>query len=325
VTISTGLTDSASVTGPTPNTTPIAALAETDLVIGNARRSTVLLGSANGKYPSANSLMVTGTEGALLVDPSIDVAGRGGAPASIDRLLISHAHEDHLAGVSIFPTASIHAHHHDAEALRSIDAFMDVYGMPPAVRAVWQEQVQSSFHYTERKDAQGFTDGDTFDLGGITVTVVHLPGHTRGHCGFLVEPDGVFFVADVDLSSFGPYYGDHWSDLEDFERSMDRCAEVEASWFVTSHHKGVIEGRTNFVSALTDFRSVITAREQRLLGFLAEPHTLEDMVEFRIIYRPGTQILWADHVERVSIDMHLRRLVRTGAVVEAEPGYWRAA
>jgi hydroxyacylglutathione hydrolase len=303
--------------------TPVVALSDSDLVIGTNRRSTVLLGSSNGKYPSANSLMVMGSEAALLIDPSINVAGRGGAPGAIDHMLISHAHEDHMAGVATFPTASIHAHHDDADALRNLGSFMDVYGMPEPVRTVWQEQVQTSFHYTERHDAKGFTDGDTFDLGGIAVTVVHLPGHTRGHCGFLVEPDGVFFVADVDLSSFGPYYGDHWSDLEDFERSMDRCSEVDARWYVTSHHKGVVDGRAPFLKALRDFRSVITAREQRLLDFLAEPRSLAEMIAYRIIYRPGAQVMWADHVENVSIGMHLRRLVRTGAVVETEPGRWR--
>ena len=46
------------------------------------------------------------------------------------------------------------------------------------------------------------------------------PGHTRGHSAFHVESDDVFFLADIDLSSFGPYYGDAWSDLEDFERSL---------------------------------------------------------------------------------------------------------
>ncbi len=108
--------------------------------------------------------------------------------------------------------------------MRSIDAFLDVYGMPEPVRSTWRQQVLDQFHYTERADATPFSHGDRYDLGGVTVTVVHLPGHTRGHSGFLVEPDGVLYVADIDLSSFGPYYGDHWSDLEDFERSMDRCA-----------------------------------------------------------------------------------------------------
>jgi hydroxyacylglutathione hydrolase len=284
------------------------------------------MGAQLGKYPTSNSMQVTGTLGAILADPSIDVHERGGAPADIDRVLISHAHEDHLAGVGRFTHAHICAHHHDVAALHSLDGLLDVYGMPEPMRSVWSTQLVNDFHYTARPDATSFTDGDTFDLGGRSVSVVHLPGHTRGHCGFLVEPDGVFFVADIDMSSFGPYYGDHWSDLEDFELAMDHAAQISARWYVTSHHKGIIEGHDQFVDALRDFRSVIHKREQRLLQFLQEPHTLAEIVEHRIIYRPGTTgVLWIDHVEGTSSSMHLRRLSRTGEVVELELGRFRAA
>uniref|UniRef100_UPI0005277505 MBL fold metallo-hydrolase n=1 Tax=Streptomyces bikiniensis TaxID=1896 RepID=UPI0005277505 len=85
-----------------------------------------------------------------------------------------------------------------------------------------------------------------FDLGGRTVTVVHLPGHTPGHSGYLVEPDGFLYVADIDLTSFGPYYGDPGSSLPDFEASMRRCREIGARWYGTGHQKGVIEGAAAF-------------------------------------------------------------------------------
>jgi hydroxyacylglutathione hydrolase len=273
-------------------------------------------------------MLVVGSDGVLLTDPSIDIHARGGVPGhgTVDRVLISHAHEDHVAGVGCFPDSPIHMHTHDLPALHNIESFLDVYGMPEPARSVWKQQLYTDFHYTARPDATDFTDGQVFDLGGRTVTVIHLPGHTRGHCGFLVEPDGVFFVADIDLSTFGPYYGDHWSDLEDFERAMDRCTEVDANWFVTSHHKGVVEGRDNFLSALSSFRSVIASREERLLSFLAEPRTMQELIAYRIIYRPDTTgLLWIDHVEANSIQMHLRRLERTGAVTRLGNEQYRAA
>jgi glyoxylase-like metal-dependent hydrolase (beta-lactamase superfamily II) len=285
---------------------------------------TVLIGTMHGKYPTSNSMQVVGTDSTILMDPSLDVHARGGAPANIDRLLISHAHEDHLAGIDQFDDATICAHTHDTAALHSIENLLDVYGMPEPVRSIWKEELIRDFHYTPRPDATSFEDGSVFDLGGRTVTVIHLPGHTKGHCGFLVEPDGVFFVADIELSSFGPYYGDHWSDLEDFERAMDKAAEVDAKWFVTSHHKGIIDGRDAFLSALSMFRGVITKREQRLLEFLNEPRTMAEIVEYRIIYRPGTTgVLWIDHVEETSANLHLQRLLRTGEVTQLESGAFK--
>jgi glyoxylase-like metal-dependent hydrolase (beta-lactamase superfamily II) len=302
---------------------PVTTFLDTDRHLG---RCAVLIGAGGGKYPSGNSVLVSGSEGVALIDPSTAVSERGGVPGAVDRILVSHAHEDHMAGVHLFPDARVHAHHEDLLGLHSIDGFMQVYGMPPAIEHEWREAVRRDFNYTERPDATGLADGDVVDLGGgLTVTVVHLAGHTRGHCGFLVEPEGLFFVGDVDLTGFGPYYGDHWSDLEDFERSIERCREVDARWYVTFHQKGVVEGREQFLTMLDAFAAVIDDRERRLLEFLAEPRTMDEIVAHRFIYRPGVEVLWADHVERRSMQLHLDRLLPTGAVVEVERGRYRAA
>ena len=301
----------------------ITSILDTDLRLG---RSLALMGAANGKYPSGNSLLIEGSSETILIDPSLTVAERGGAPARVDRMLVSHGHEDHLAGVSTFPEAHLHAHHDDLRALHSLDGLLEIYGMPTDIAEKFGVQILEEFHYQPRVDATGFADGHRFDLGeGLRVEVVHLPGHTRGHCGFLIEPDGVFFVADLDLTGFGPYYGDHWSDLEDFERAITRARDIEARWYVTFHHKGVVEGRAHFVEQLDTFASVIGQRETRLLEFLVEPRSMEDIVKHRFIYRPGVEILFGDHVERTSMGMHLTRLIRDGGVVEIEPGLYRSA
>ena len=301
---------------------PGSPFVETDLRIG---RAVALTGEDAGKYPYGNSMLVTGTLERVLIDPSLSIHRRGGAPVEVDRVLVSHAHEDHIAGIAMLPDARVHAHTEDLLGLHSLAGFLQVYGMPPDIEAKWAPEVLDQFHYTARPDATSFTGGEVFDLGGCRVEVVHLPGHTRGHCGFLVEPDGVFFVADVDLSGFGPYYGDHWSDLEDFERAIRRCREIDARHYATFHHKGVVSDRREFLAALDAFSAVIGQREKRLLGYLAEPRSVEEMIGYRIIYRPGVELMFADHVEATSIGMHLRRFLRTGAVREVEPGRYRAA
>jgi hydroxyacylglutathione hydrolase len=305
----------------------VTSLLDTDRRIGHSGRNVIaLIGNNEGRYPYGTSLLVSGTDETLLIDPSLAVSERGGAPAPrVDRMLVSHAHEDHLAGCHVFPDASLHSHHDDLPAFHSLRGLLDIYGMSPAAEEVWGPQLVKDFHYTPREDAAGFADGTSFDLGGgVRVEVVHLPGHTRGHSAFLVEPEGVLFVADVDLSAFGPYYGDHWSDLEDFERSLARVREIEAQWYVTFHHKGIIEGHDEFRRQVDAFTAVIGAREARLLEFLRDPRTMDEIVAHRFIYRPGVEIVWVDNVERRSMSMHLSRLMRDGAVAEDEPGRYRA-
>ena len=293
---------------------PTAAFLDSDRRLG---RATALIGEEGGKYPFGNSLLVSGPDGTVLIDPSLSLVPRGGVPAErVDRILVSHAHEDHMAGVHLYPHAAVHAHHRDLLGLHSLAGFMEVYGMPPEIEDVWRPQMVRDFHYVERPDATGFDDGDRYDLGGgVTVEVVHLAGHTRGHSGFLVEREGVFFCADIDLTGFGPYYGDHWSDLDEFETAIERCRTIDARHYVTFHQKGVVDGRAEFVRMLDAFASVIGRREDAMLAFLAEPRSIADMVAHRFVYRPQVELTFADHVERRTAEQHVARFVRRGQVV----------
>ena len=76
---------------------------------------------------------------------------------------------------------------------------------------------------------------------------------------------------------------------------------------------------------LDRFTAVIADRERRLLAYLAEPHTLDEIVQHRFVYRPQDQVVFADGVERRSMSLHLARLVRDGGVRELEPGLYHSA
>jgi len=153
------------------------------------------------------------------------------------------------------------------------------------------------------------------------VEAVHLPGHTRGHSGFRIGE--VFFLSDIDLTGFGPYYGDAWSDLDDFEASLQRVREEVAEWYVTFHHKGVIEGREQFVELVDAFTAVIDRRHVAMLEFLGEPHSIDDMVEHRFIYRPHVESAFVRSVERRSADLHVQRMLRRGEAVEVDSERFR--
>jgi glyoxylase-like metal-dependent hydrolase (beta-lactamase superfamily II) len=284
----------------------------------------VLPGDNGGRYPYGTSLLVEGTSARVLIDPSLTIAeGQEFVdPDRVDHVLISHCHEDHLAGLYRFPRSTVHVHSADRVGLESLDGLMHIYGMPPAIEAEWRKEVLERFHYVPRRDAVAYEEGARFDLGGTTIHVVHLPGHTRGHSGFLIEPDGVMFLADIDLTGFGPYYGDAWSSIDEFERSIARCREIGARSYVTFHHKGIVPSRAALLPLLDDYQAVIYRREQEMLEFLREPRTLDEMVAHRFIYRPHVTLLFAEAVERRSAILHLERLIARGLVTALGPEHF---
>jgi glyoxylase-like metal-dependent hydrolase (beta-lactamase superfamily II) len=278
----------------------------------------VLVGADEGKYPSGNSVLVEGRGETVIIDPSVTVVEKGGAPLAVDAVINSHGHEDHIAGNGLFADARVHIHDADLAAARTTEGLMAVYGYEGEFGERFLQTVIDEFHFQPRPDAQGFSDGHVFDLGGVSVEAVHLPGHTRGHSGFRV--DNVFFLSDIDLTGFGPYYGDVWSDLDDFEESLAKVRHEQGDYYVTFHHKGIIEGREQFLEMLDAFAAVIPRRHGEMLDFLIEPRSIAEMAAHRFIYRPDVELPIADAVERRSADLHVARMLRRGEATEVEPG-----
>ena len=282
---------------------------------------TLLASPEGGRYPAGNSLLISGSESTVLVDPSLEVHRRGGAGADVDVIAVTHAHEDHVAGLHLFPDVPVLVHPAEAGAVRDPETLLSGFGMADAEAAVFRRRLHETFHVTGHGRVDTVDDGAVLDLGRRSVTVVHLPGHTAGHCGLLVEPDGFLFLGDIDLTSFGPYYGDLSSSLDDFVTSIARLRDMDARWYGTSHHVGVLDDRTAFLGALDRFAAVIERRDDTLLGLLRQPRMLEEVVAHRLVYRPHVQLPFAEAVERRTALLHLERLGRHGLVVSVDGRY----
>jgi glyoxylase-like metal-dependent hydrolase (beta-lactamase superfamily II) len=291
----------------------------------------VLFGARGGRYPDGNSLLVAGERETLIIDPALGVIPRLPKLPRVQRVLNSHCHEDHIAGNHLFPDVPWQLHEADLPGIASLDAMMAIYGMDDATDAFFRKALEEQFHFTPRPDALPFRGGDRFDLGGVALEVVHTPGHTRGHCCFRIEwlESGrrrqLLYLGDIELSSFGPYYGDAWSDLADFERTLRHVRSIEADWYATFHHIGVVEGRAAFLTRLERFAAVIDQREARLLEYLREPHTMDELVAHRFVYRPGDPVPFADAVERRSMAQHIARLLEAGRLRESPQGRYQVA
>lgn len=153
-----------------------------------------------------------------------------------------------------------------------------------------------------------------------------MPGHTAGHCVLLVEPEGVAFIGDIDLTGFGPYYGDASSSLSGFRSSLARLPDIPAKVWVTAHHRGVYTDRERFMQDLAAYAAKLDEREARLLAMLKEaPKTLAQLVKQRLIYPPHYDSPWVDASETRTISQHLDELLAAGRVQGDELGVYRVA
>lgn len=287
----------------------------------------VFFGEKTGKYPDGNQVIVTGADMRVAFDTP-RVANRIGPEFDeVDMVILGHVHEDHMAGLHRVPHAPVHVHEDDVEAARSWAGLAAHFGYDPDAMGAFRRKIEEEFNYVPRPDAIAYRDGERWDLGGgVSVQALHMPGHTRGHCVLLVQPGGIAFIGDIDLTGFGPYYGDATSDLRAFRRSLERLPSIPARVWITSHHRGVYTDRDRMLADLAAYESRLDAREEKILGLLAEaPRRIEDMIGIGLVYPEGYDSPMVGDIESRTVGQHLDELLAAGRVARSDDGAWRLA
>ena len=288
----------------------------------------VYAGEKSGKYPDGNQVMVRGADSLAAFDTPLVANRLGRELLDADLVVLGHVHEDHMAGLQRLRHIPLYVHEADVAAARSWEGLSRHYGYVPEVLAGMRTLIEREFHYAPRPDAQSYPDDASWDLGGgVTVRAIHTPGHTSGHCVLLVEPGGIAFMGDIDLSSFGPYYGDATSSLTEFRRTLEAVKAIPAKVWITSHHKGVITDRETFLALLKAFASRLDAREEAIADHLGQhPSTLVELVAHRFVYPRDRDGLFYADAERRTIEQHLEALMLAGRAMREEAvegGRWR--
>lgn len=123
-----------------------------------------------------------GDNDAVVVDPGGDTTDvrefLNAEKLSLRWIMLTHGHGDHIMGVGELrglASEGVAIHAEDADCLTSANENLSGSMGQPAV-----------FDAAERL----LRNGDVVTLGGMTITVIHTPGHTRGSCCFYAEEDG---------------------------------------------------------------------------------------------------------------------------------------
>lgn len=239
------------------------------------------------------TLIRSGTR-ALLIDPGFGTADDAGrllawararGARDIDRILLTHGHRDHVAGLpallDLLPSVSVLGH--PAEAPR----------LPSSVALV------------------PLTDGRRLVLGGALLTVHHTPGHAPGHLVFGVTPaaepsdapgrTGVV-AGDLLVGRNAPWIGVPDGDVDAYLGSVERIRALSPAWLATSHGAAPDDPDSALAGAAAHRR----ARLDAVAAALDRPRTLNELVD--AVY--GTPDETARPRLRASMLAQLRSLMR---------------
>ena len=286
-------------------------------------RVVFLPGPNRGKYPHCHSLFID-DEVPAVVDPASDEAAlkRLAEEKSIAVVIHSHWHEDHFWFTDLFQGAKLWVPTADVEPYLDLENFIRWYGFDqPEHAEQWRQILAQQFRYRPRQPDRTYTDGEILSFGATRAQVVHTPGHTPGHSCLFFPEESLLFLADIDLTKFGPWYGDVYSDLDAVVASVEKVRKIPAKHYVTCHEQGLFQAPID--DRFDRYLAVVEDRDQKLRELLREPRCREEIIAGRIVYgRPREPKSFYDFGEWATMRKHLERMIRRGEVTE-EDGRWR--
>ncbi len=146
--------------------------------------------------------------------------------SSVDFILLTHGHFDHILGVSklkeIFKDAKVAIHKFDSDCLLDPQKSM-------AATSEYANQVQIPVNADII-----FNDNDEIKLGNLSLKVLHTPGHTKGSicfvCNDVIFSGDTLFCKTVGRTDF------QGGSMEDMLNSVNRLGNLKGNYTVYPGH-----------------------------------------------------------------------------------------
>jgi len=292
----------------------------------------VLVRPSVKKYLTSNSLLFV-DEITLIVDSGFqhntDQLMKVRKLFNPDILFFSHYHLDHTFGCHTFPDSRKIIHQIERDALTTSELFIQFcYNgstIPNKELAFWNKRFQdflnvenlSNWDDLHLNDVKTFKGNDIIDLGNFQLEIIHLPGHSPGHCGLYDPLSQILFIGDMEISSnFGPWYGWPNSDLPTFRKSVNTVIDFiethEISRIISSHSREVT--KEEGLILLRRFYSYFDIRKQQIFNYISYHNdgvTLKRIADQSLIYKgkkSNPSFVW-ESFELIHIEHHIKELI----------------
>lgn len=239
-----------------------------------------------------------------------------------DLVLNSHTHPDHSAGNWLFEGVPLLVPQEGFDVSGQLLKMSERFTEPGELAQKWRSYVQQTMGFKETQPTEAYQDGRRLRFGRVELEAIHSPGHASDHYCFFEPRLKILFSFDIDLDSFGPWYGCRESDIDLFQTSVRRLQALRPRMVVSSH-LGIINERID--DRFEAYLNIISRREERILKSLSEERRLEKLIDQALIHgsfphAPELLRYW----EGQMLQKHLHRLVDKGLVREKDGAYSQA-
>ncbi len=214
-----------------------------------------------------NMYLVVGKERAALIDTGTgigDAESTFSVRAEIRKItslpalaLNSHYHWDHTGANAQFDEIAMNEIEIELYSQEPDTSAYHTAMQAPNVRAALPPDFDPDAYRIVRKPiTRKLCDGDTIDLGSLTLTAIHTPGHSPGHTAFFDESSSALFTADAAycgpmLKALLVYACFTGSDPHAFAASARRLSQLRGVKTICPGHEDIISN-PNWLSGLAD-------------------------------------------------------------------------
>jgi glyoxylase-like metal-dependent hydrolase (beta-lactamase superfamily II) len=247
----------------------------------------VIHGNNRSRSPFSNTICIL-DQNNMLMDTGcgIELLTQMSDVISFDKVILSHSHPDHTGGTWLFqriPGVEITVPREGSESIGSADRLaLRFVGHDLAQH--WKETYLPVTRFRDFTPRSTFHDGSEFLTGENRFIALHTPGHLQDHYCFW-EPDKKILIGfDIDLSPFGPWYGNPESDIPLFKKSITMIKSLPVETYISSHARPM--KYPHFLKRIDAYTSVFDERDRKILNLVPEEGgiTLDELVVKSPIY-----------------------------------------
>lgn len=285
----------------------------------------LIRGANEARFPEANTLLID-DEILTLVDAGSNpeqvfstLRDLGHQPEDLDRIVLTHYHADHKGYTSHFRSISnceVLCHPLARDAVESFETMMKSIGIiSPETKRQWLSLLRSRLPHVQDDYVvdRTFRDDRPIDCGEVELIPLHSPGHTHDHTCFGINGLEKLLLVDIDLTEFGPWYGNIVSDLGHFKKSIEHIIDLQPKMGISSHLLDpVTEG---LEEQLRSYLAFFEKRDEEILHHIAEGvDTVKQLAQIPIIY---PRIPYSVYLlfEEIMLDKHVELLSKNDRVL----------